>query len=202
MKNFNNQSGRSMIEMLGVLAIVGVLSVGGIAGYSKAMAKFKMSKTTDQVSMMVANARTTYGNSNNFSGLDNQNACKLGIIPSEMLKDKACVASAIDTNAYSGEMLIESVDGDAAFGVLLNAIPKDACISIASSDWGGDTSAGFLGLEIAASADLTSGGIHGSGLPTWSTDKSSPVPANDLPLTPIEAEAACDATNNITWYFN
>ena len=28
-----NQSGRSMIEMLGVLAIIGVLSVGGIAGY-------------------------------------------------------------------------------------------------------------------------------------------------------------------------
>ena len=31
------QCGRSMIEMLGVLAIIAVLSVGGIAGYSKAM---------------------------------------------------------------------------------------------------------------------------------------------------------------------
>lgn len=31
------QAGRSMIEMLGVLAIIGILSVGGIAGYSKAM---------------------------------------------------------------------------------------------------------------------------------------------------------------------
>ena len=31
------QLGRSMIEMLGVLAIIAVLSVGGIAGYSKAM---------------------------------------------------------------------------------------------------------------------------------------------------------------------
>ena len=27
-----NESGRSMVEMLGVLAIIGVLSVGGIAG--------------------------------------------------------------------------------------------------------------------------------------------------------------------------
>ena len=33
----NNQSGRSMVEMLGVLAIIGVLSIGGIAGYSYAM---------------------------------------------------------------------------------------------------------------------------------------------------------------------
>ena len=31
------QSGRSMVEMLGVLAIIGVLSVGGIAGYKSAM---------------------------------------------------------------------------------------------------------------------------------------------------------------------
>ena len=27
------ESGRSMVEMLGVLAIIGVLSIGGIAGY-------------------------------------------------------------------------------------------------------------------------------------------------------------------------
>ena len=39
-----NQFGRSMIEMLGVLAIIAVLSVGGIAGYSKAMEKFKLNK--------------------------------------------------------------------------------------------------------------------------------------------------------------
>lgn len=37
-----SQSGRSMVEMLGVLAIIGVLSIGGIAGYSRAMIKFKV----------------------------------------------------------------------------------------------------------------------------------------------------------------
>lgn len=41
----SHQSGRSMIEMLGVLAIIGVLSIGGIAGYSKAMHKHKMNET-------------------------------------------------------------------------------------------------------------------------------------------------------------
>ena len=43
----NNQFGRSMIEMLGVLAIIAVLSVGGIAGYSKAMDKFKMEAASE-----------------------------------------------------------------------------------------------------------------------------------------------------------
>ena len=54
------QSGRSMVEMLGVLAIIGVLSVGGIAGYSKAMTKFKINKSMDQISMLVANIRTLF----------------------------------------------------------------------------------------------------------------------------------------------
>ena len=36
-----------MVEMLGVLAIVGVLSAGALKGYSAAMFKYKMNKTID-----------------------------------------------------------------------------------------------------------------------------------------------------------
>ena len=50
-KNF--EAGRSMIEMLGVLAIVGVLSVGGIAGYSKAMEKWKVDKLISEYSLLI-----------------------------------------------------------------------------------------------------------------------------------------------------
>ena len=50
-KNF--EAGRSMIEMLGVLAIVGVLSVGGIAGYSKAMEKWKTNKVLSEYSYLI-----------------------------------------------------------------------------------------------------------------------------------------------------
>ena len=49
-------SGRSMVEMLGVLAIIGVLSVGAISGYSKAMMKYKLNKYTESFSMLLANA--------------------------------------------------------------------------------------------------------------------------------------------------
>ena len=47
------QGGKSMIEMLGVLAIIGVLSVGGIAGYSKAMEKFKINKAMSEYSLLI-----------------------------------------------------------------------------------------------------------------------------------------------------
>ena len=39
--------------MLGVLAIVGVLSVGGIAGYSKAMMKWKINKMIEDYTMLM-----------------------------------------------------------------------------------------------------------------------------------------------------
>ena len=41
------QSGRSMVEMLGVLAIIGVLSVGGVAGYRYAMDQIAYNKMLD-----------------------------------------------------------------------------------------------------------------------------------------------------------
>ena len=45
------QSGRSMVEMLGTLAIIGVLSIGGIAGYSYGMDKYRCNKTINDISL-------------------------------------------------------------------------------------------------------------------------------------------------------
>lgn len=48
------QSGRSMIEMLGVLAIIGVLSVGGLAGYNMAMQKIRINKVVEEIQLTMA----------------------------------------------------------------------------------------------------------------------------------------------------
>ena len=52
------QSGRSMIEILGVLAVVGVLSIGGVAGYRYAMAKHKQNEFFSHLSILLMD-RTT-----------------------------------------------------------------------------------------------------------------------------------------------
>ena len=83
------QNGRSMVEMLGVLAIIGVLSVGAIAGYQKAMFKYKLNKQAQQLSQII-NAVAKYYKS--FYGEQFYNAnvtsyfVKLGEIPKEMIK--------------------------------------------------------------------------------------------------------------------
>ena len=44
-----SESGRSMVEMLGVLAIIGVLSIGGIAGYTLSMRRYRANQVLDAV---------------------------------------------------------------------------------------------------------------------------------------------------------
>ncbi|MBQ6854135.1 MAG: hypothetical protein IJO11_01675, partial [Alphaproteobacteria bacterium] len=49
-----NEIGRSMVEMLGVLAVTGVLSVGGIMGYRFAMDKYRANETLNELQIRVA----------------------------------------------------------------------------------------------------------------------------------------------------
>ncbi len=139
-----NQSGRSMIEMLGVLAIIGVLSVGGIAGYSKAMNKYRINKITDQVSMIAANIRTLYAMQRDYTGLDTNAAANTGAIPDEMITSTVdgTTTNATLANPYNGEVKVlaaalnKETSNPKAFMIIYNGLPREACVSIASNDWG------------------------------------------------------------------
>ena len=45
----NHETGRSMVEMLGVLAVIGVLSIGGIAGYNYGMDRWRANETINDI---------------------------------------------------------------------------------------------------------------------------------------------------------
>ncbi len=84
-------AGRSMVEMLGVLAIIGVLSVGAIAGYSKAMMKYKLNKHAEQMNTVINAVARNVHSFDNLSANGSPNALtpifiKMGEIPTEMVK--------------------------------------------------------------------------------------------------------------------
>ena len=114
-----------MIEMLGVLAIIGVLSVGGIAGYSKAMTKWKINKVAEQVASIVTNIKTLYAQQKSYEGLNKETAIEMGIIPDELLIEHLGGHLDISYNAYYSD----------AFVISLIDIPQEACISLATMDW-------------------------------------------------------------------
>ena len=105
-------AGRSMVEMLGVLAIIGVLSVGAIAGYSKAMMKYKLNKQAEQISWLL---NVAYRYRNNF-GKKHMSLVpyfiKLGKIPENMIKDNSSYVYDI-----FGSKIIIDISGCSSAGI-------------------------------------------------------------------------------------
>ena len=64
-----NESGRSMVEMLGVLAIIGVLSIGGIAGYTLAMNRYRANEILNAAAMVSIAATTKNGGAGGYANL-------------------------------------------------------------------------------------------------------------------------------------
>lgn len=175
----DKENGRSMIEMLGVLAIIGVLSIGGIAGYSKAMAKYKLNKAQDQIFIIITNVRTYYAGKGGYGGLDNLEAIKLNIAPSDMLPNAENTSANGIRSAFGGKVNIKTVDDNVGqFSIEFQDIGTETCISLMSTDWGTD------GLVSIATGSLTAG-------------------AGELPIAPSIAAANCKSggINNITWTF-
>ena len=81
----SNQKVRSMVEMLGVLAIIGGLSTAGIAGYSKAMASYRGKKLADQVQLVTSNYIYYRENSNSREDMYKQEVINKILLPPEML---------------------------------------------------------------------------------------------------------------------
>ena len=159
---YKEQSGRSMIEMLGVLAIIGVLSVGGIAGYSKAMNKFKTNQVADQVSMLIANIKTMYAQQSSYEGLNNVTAVDMGLVPDELGTTAGRGEAGTGTNKHATQELTNSFNGQVyisattsvkgkndnlAFYIIYTGLSKEACITLATNDWGSSFSSGLIGMQ-------------------------------------------------------
>ena len=197
-----NESGRSMIEMLGVLAIIGVLSVGGIAGYSKAMNKFKTNKIADNVSMLVANIKTLYAQQNTYAGLNNGTAVSMGVVPDE-LGTAYSGDTATLTNAFNGPVFIKQSDsttgGDGkAFTIQFNNLSREACITLATNDWGSGYSSGLIAMQVrgtstAASATAGTPLLNTVYIGNQGTANSIATPGGSVQSVPMAVTAAATA---------
>ncbi len=71
MKFVNPESGRSMIEMLGVLAIMGIITVGAITMISAAMRSQKRTAVNDEVAQITTGVRQLLGEYDDYSNINN-----------------------------------------------------------------------------------------------------------------------------------
>ncbi len=136
MNKYTNEQGRSMIEMLGVLAIVGVLSVAGIQGYSKAMAKYKANQIVDQMTFIQHNLQEIYLKQRSYDGLESlDDAVALGVFPEEMTRTYTTTGEV--RHAGSGTVTIAFNDTNAS--VSFNDLTKEAALALAITDFHANT---------------------------------------------------------------
>ncbi len=207
----NNENGRSMIEMLGVLAIIGVLSVGGIAGYSKAMSKYRVNKTIDQVSHIAANTRILYGSQRSYDGLTDDVIYKAKLFPQEAMAKNDDGTTYKFTNPFAGGISMAPAarftSGDnKAFVLKYTGIPQDACIDLATIDWGTGSGGGLVALGVGkkngTANDITDKITSNDDTNADKcTSSGGIVCGGDSVMSVADAVTACTDVNDNTLYF-
>ncbi len=193
------ETGRSMIEMLGVLAIVGVLSVGGMAGYSKMMSQYRINASLEQVGVIASKVSAYGAAADSYEGLSNVTAKKLG-------------AQIADTNPYDGGITVKpsfidkSNNGNnadtQAYVIIFSGLTEEACVALGSSAWSNVRNSSFIGLGAGADSktDTIEKGLY-IGCPGVLSEGNyatacSGGSAVDLPMDPGTASLACNCSNS------
>lgn len=122
------ESGRSMLEIIGVLAIMTIMSAGAFVMIRSAMATQRRNTVMDDFSKIVTGVRTL------FADYDNLKDWTSG--------DDVLAAMAIDDNGpYSGSKYAVTVDKTDAsfqtFRVSITHVPDRDCIVLAKKSWPG-----------------------------------------------------------------
>ena len=183
-----------MVEMLGVLAIVGVLSVGGIAGYSQAMSKFKVTKAMDQVQTIITNIRTLYASQRTYSDLTAKQAQAMGILTEESIDGSDGL------NPFGGKIYFGTADDGRTFTITYTDLTGEACVKMATADWGADQSSGLRGMGVGTV--VANGKVALTH--TWKHSTEAAYQGKtDLPVTVASAAALCGTNQNgaVTWYY-
>lgn len=135
------ESGRSMIEMMGVLAIMGVITVGAIAAISSAMKLQKSNTVNDEVLQMVTQVRQLFGGYDDFSNINN--ATIFGAIGMS------------NKNPYGGTYEISvNPSNTRQFVITITGLTQSDCNSLAIKAWEGS-----VGYEMSG---RTQSGASGS----------------------------------------
>jgi len=144
-------SGRTMVEMLAVLAIIAVITAGSLVGYSKAMRRHRLNETISQVVSMMTNIRSFYGNQDSYESFDAPTAIKYNIVSQDMIATKSTLVS-----PYKGRVTITldkaitNGPDKTAFVITYRDLPVEACVSIATMDWGLGEKVGLIGVSIGS----------------------------------------------------
>ena len=148
-----NQQGRSMIEMLGVLAIVGVLTVGGLSIIGKARKQQELTQLLSEVAEVVNNTKKLSCQYDSGYKSYTQMLCQSDEYPKSVECSGSNENTIITTSSDVTVKIEAKTESEINYFVAhLENMEEDQCVYLASSDWGHRHSNGFIGAYFGDSA--------------------------------------------------
>lgn len=120
----NSESGRSLIELLGVLAIMGMITAAAFVLIRGGMATQKRTVVNDDVAEIVTGVRTLYAD--------------YDTLPSSFDGARTLAALSIDDEGpYTGSKYSVSRKSGTRFEVKITGLPKNECTVLETKAWSG-----------------------------------------------------------------
>ena len=148
-----NEKGASMVEILGVLAVISVMATGMFSGIATIQSKIKLTKAQSQVSSIIKSMREHFSAYRPTSS-SSEAMYKIGVFDN-LGDDKKSV------HVFGGEMLIQLSGSDAdyvssfsesdpTFKLVFKNISPKICFDLLSADWGSDPSSGLAEISVGS----------------------------------------------------
>ena len=219
----NNQSGRTMLEMLCVLAIIAVLTLGGLKGYQYMVERYKANKIAEAFAFIVTQIRAGYSTQESYAGINNDIAIEIGAIPEQItLRGTAGGSNAqgrgqletpwggfinIFPSALHADSMVVDPDTGAtvalgdSFIVEIGNISRKTCTLLITNAWGNISNAGFVGI---ASSSKTCSNVGNMGVSVTNAGGCTSSASSSVGLDGIylntDYETRADHTSNGVGY--
>lgn len=124
-----NESGRSMVEIVGVLAVMGLITAGAFVLVRGGVAAQRRSRAVDEVSVIAENIRGLYADSEDFSDLTDVVSDGTALIDAMYL---STITPFGQNTVYS---VVKSDSDDTKFYVKMTDLAQEDCKALAATVW-------------------------------------------------------------------
>ena len=156
-----------MIEMLGVLAIMGVLTAGGMLAYTRAMIKNKINNTIEQAVKISVHLSAIGINGGNYYGLDTNSMAVLeSLFPESIFIGDKMIAPyggevsiapsnlhPINTSGYAN-LRANSSGYNLAYTIRYDGVDTPTCMALTTHEWGTVKNVYFIGVAAGLSSSV------------------------------------------------
>ncbi len=123
-----------------IIAVVGMAVIAVLIAIALSMTK--SGNIPQELLYMSMRIQQIYSGSADYAGLDTTTAMNAGIVPDNLIKGTTV------KNAFNGDIIIATGDGDETYTFTLTEIPKDECVTLSTNKMNSWVSISINGTSI------------------------------------------------------